>query len=378
MSVLWTFIFMIGIGAAIGGITNHLAIQMLFRPYNPVYVFGKRLPFTPGLIPKRRDQMAEQMGKMVIEHLLTAESLKKKIIDSSFGQAVENWAEKMVFDWMNQNQTLLEVLEKAGVEQADEKTEQLILSMIESKWREFEAENREKTLSQMMPPALEAKLDGKAKEIAHYIVLSGIQYFESFEGRNRIKNMIDDFLAERGRLGSMIQMFTGNMNLSDLVQPELIKFLKNGETEAFIGDLITNEWEKAKQMKFGEVQEKLNMNEAAAELKNRAIRSLGIKDWYGKTVYDITAPYHNSIRETFIPNMVSMAISGLTNNMETLMNQLNIEQIVKEQVDTFSTQRLEQMVLSITSSELKMITYLGALLGGLIGIFQALIAVFQG
>ncbi|WP_338780800.1 DUF445 family protein [Metabacillus sp. FJAT-52054] len=378
MSVLWTFIFMIGIGAAIGGITNHLAIQMLFRPYNPVYVFGKRLPFTPGLIPKRRDQMAEQMGKMVIEHLLTAESLKKKIIDSSFGQALENWAEKMVFEWMNQNQTILGVLEKAGVEKADEKTEKLIVSMIESKWREFEAESREKTLSQMMPPALEAKLDGKAKEVAHYIVLSGIQYFESFEGRNRIKNMIDDFLAERGRLGSMIQMFTGNMNLSELVQPELIKFLKNGETEAFISDLITNEWEKAKQMKFGEVQEKLKMDEAATELKNRAIRSLGIKDWYGKTVFDMTAPYHHSIRETFIPNMVSMAISGLTNNMETLMNQLNIEQIVKEQVDTFSTQRLEQMVLSITSSELKMITYLGALLGGLIGIFQALIAVFQG
>ncbi|WP_164462123.1 DUF445 family protein [Bacillus sp. FJAT-42376] len=378
MSVLWTFIFMIGIGAAIGGITNHLAIQMLFRPYNPVYVFGKRVPFTPGLIPKRRDQMAEQMGKMVIEHLLTADSLKKKITESSFGQALESWAEKMVFDWLKQNQTVLEIAEKAGVSHADEKTEQMILTMIENKWREFEAENREKTLSELMPPALEAKLDGKAKEIAHYIILSGIRYFESVEGKNRIRNMIDDFLAERGRLGSMIQMFTGNMNLSDLVQPELIKFLKNGETEAFIGDLITGEWQKAKQLKFREIQEKLNLNESIGELKTRIIRSAGIKDWYGKTVYEITEPYHNQMRTRFIPNMISMALGGLTNHMDELMKQLRIEQIVKEQVDTFSTQRLEQMVLSITSSELKMITYLGALLGGLIGIIQALFAIFQG
>ncbi|MTH54614.1 DUF445 family protein [Bacillus mangrovi] len=378
MGAVWTFIFMIGIGAAIGGVTNHLAIQMLFRPYNPVYVFGKRLPFTPGLIPKRRDQMAEQMGKMVIEHLLTADSLKKKMTESSFGQALEAWAEKQVFSWLDKQYTVLDVLGQAGMEKADEKTEAMILSFIDSKWKRFEEENRSKTLSELMPPLLEEKLDTKAGEIARYIVQSGVSYFESFEGRNRIKNMIDDFLAERGRLGSMIQMFTGNMNLSEFIQPELIKFLRNGETEAFIQDLITNEWNKAKKMTFSELQEKLNLNETAADLKIRAVRSLRVKEWYSKPVSELAAPYRTEIREKHIPNILNLLISGLTNNMDQLMKQLNIEKIVKEQVDTFSTQRLEQMVLSITSSELKMITYLGAFLGGLIGIIQACIAVFQG
>ncbi|MGD6818038.1 DUF445 domain-containing protein [Metabacillus sp. 84] len=378
MNVLLTFILMIAIGAAIGGITNHLAIKMLFRPYNPVYLFGKRLPFTPGLIPKRRDQMAEQMGKMVIEHLLTAEGLKKKMTESAFGQALEKWAENTVFDWMEKEQTLLAVLEKAGVNQADEKTEKLVISIIDEKWRKFQEENQDKTLSELMPPALEEKLDAKAKEVARYIVLSGIAYFESYEGRNRIRNMIDDFLAERGRLGSMIQMFTGNMNLTDLVQPELLKFLKNGETEAFIGDLITSEWEKAKKLTFKQVKAKLNVDEAAADMKNRAIQALGIREIYGKSVYEITAPYHQTIRESLIPNIVSIAIGGITGNMDSLLKQMNLEQIVKEQVDTFSTKRLEEMVLSITSSELKMITYLGALLGGMIGVVQAVIATMQG
>ena len=51
--------------------------KMLFRPHRPIY-FGKfQVPFTPGLIPKRRDELAVQLGKMVVEHLLTPEGIGK-------------------------------------------------------------------------------------------------------------------------------------------------------------------------------------------------------------------------------------------------------------------------------------------------------------
>ena len=36
MGIAGTFLFMIVIGAAIGAVTNHLAIQMLFRPYRSI------------------------------------------------------------------------------------------------------------------------------------------------------------------------------------------------------------------------------------------------------------------------------------------------------------------------------------------------------
>ena len=42
------------IGAVIGGVTNDIAIRMLFRPYAPWRVLGWRLPLTPGLIPRER------------------------------------------------------------------------------------------------------------------------------------------------------------------------------------------------------------------------------------------------------------------------------------------------------------------------------------
>lgn len=42
------------VGALIGYCTNYIAIKMLFRPRKPVFVFGKKLPFTPGVIPKNQ------------------------------------------------------------------------------------------------------------------------------------------------------------------------------------------------------------------------------------------------------------------------------------------------------------------------------------
>jgi len=51
--------------------------------------------------------------------------------------------------------------------------------------------------------------------------------------------------------------------------------------------------------------------------------------------------------------------------------------MVKEQVNSFPVQRLEELVLGISKKEFKMITVLGAILGGFIGIIQGLIVYFM-
>ena len=48
------------VGAAIGYITNDIAIRMLFRPHEAKYLFGKQLPFTPGIIPKEKGRLARR------------------------------------------------------------------------------------------------------------------------------------------------------------------------------------------------------------------------------------------------------------------------------------------------------------------------------
>jgi len=56
-------------GAAIGYVTNWLAVKLLFRPYRPVRVLGFTLQ---GLLPRRRKDMARRIGEVVEEELLSA------------------------------------------------------------------------------------------------------------------------------------------------------------------------------------------------------------------------------------------------------------------------------------------------------------------
>lgn len=69
------------IGAVIGYFTNYIAVKMLFKPLHPVYIGKKQLPFTPGLIPKRKNDLAAAVGKAVSENLLTGQDLAEAIPD---------------------------------------------------------------------------------------------------------------------------------------------------------------------------------------------------------------------------------------------------------------------------------------------------------
>ena len=61
---------------------------------------------------------------------------------------------------------------------------------------------------------------------------------------------------------------------------------------------------------------------------------------------------------------------------DKLDNSLNVGEIVTEKVNDFSTDKLEEIVLSIASKELKAIEILGGVLGVMIGIIQVLIITF--
>jgi uncharacterized membrane protein YheB (UPF0754 family) len=66
-------------GALIGYVTNAVAIKMLFRPLKPVIIFGLRLPFTPGILPRQRHKLANSIGSMVERELLTAETIMARL-----------------------------------------------------------------------------------------------------------------------------------------------------------------------------------------------------------------------------------------------------------------------------------------------------------
>ena len=78
MEAFLTILFMIIVGAIIGGVTNSLAIKMLFRPYNPIYIRNWRLPFTPGLIPKTAKGFSRSIRKISCKLFTNARKFSKK------------------------------------------------------------------------------------------------------------------------------------------------------------------------------------------------------------------------------------------------------------------------------------------------------------
>lgn len=64
------------ISGFIGWVTNWVAIKMLFHPRNPVNILGIKVQ---GIFPKRQDQFAEKLGKLVSRELLSFDEIEAKI-----------------------------------------------------------------------------------------------------------------------------------------------------------------------------------------------------------------------------------------------------------------------------------------------------------
>ncbi len=76
------------IGSVIGYFTNYIAVKMLFYPRKEIRVFGHRLPFTPGAIPKGKDRLARAIGRAVGEMLLTKEDIEQKLLDPQVSNGI--------------------------------------------------------------------------------------------------------------------------------------------------------------------------------------------------------------------------------------------------------------------------------------------------
>ncbi|KPN13122.1 hypothetical protein AKG37_12315 [Bacillus australimaris] len=375
MNIFTTFIFMIVIGAVIGAATNHLAIKMLFRPYKPYYLFGKQLPFTPGLIPKRRDEVAKQVGVMVMEHLLTPEGIQKRFETSEAKQEILHTVHRYIDKGASMEITVLSLLEKFGFSQADVKADEWLHQWSDQKLGSLLETYNEQTLFELLPLEVESKITSKIPDAADYILKRGIHYFESDEGKARLGNMIDDFLKERGMLGSMVQMFLGNSSLIDRVHPEIIKFLRNAETKRFLSDLLVQEWDKVKQFSLHELDEKWNVKELIFSVKNQLLSHFSTKLILDKPVGTYVGAVADDLKTHFAPVLIHKGVAAASTALEGLLEKLQFEDIIREQIELFPLEKMEELVVSISSKELKMITFLGGFLGGIIGAIQAVFVV---
>lgn len=74
MNTLITIIVLALIGGIIGWITNILAIKLIFRPINPIKIPIINIEIL-GLIPKRKKEIAENIGQVVANELVSIDDI---------------------------------------------------------------------------------------------------------------------------------------------------------------------------------------------------------------------------------------------------------------------------------------------------------------
>ncbi len=90
-----SLLFSILMGAVIGFGTNALAVEMLFRPFMPKYIGRRRLPFTPGLIPKEQGRIAESLGDLIEKELFSLEVVSEALDTPEAKAAVGAWLDHL-------------------------------------------------------------------------------------------------------------------------------------------------------------------------------------------------------------------------------------------------------------------------------------------
>ena len=76
-------------GALAGGLTNTVAIWMLFHPYRPPKFLGARIRFLQGAVPKNQARLAAAIGGAVGNRLLTEEDLTRVLSAPEFREAFD-------------------------------------------------------------------------------------------------------------------------------------------------------------------------------------------------------------------------------------------------------------------------------------------------
>ncbi|MCW5312770.1 DUF445 family protein [Nostoc sp. KVJ3] len=100
-SHLWLYVSPPLLGGIIGYFTNDIAIKMLFRPYRAIYIAGRKVPFTPGLIPRNQERLAKNISNTIMGSLLTPEELQnlaRRLLQTERVQAAILWLLRLAIE----------------------------------------------------------------------------------------------------------------------------------------------------------------------------------------------------------------------------------------------------------------------------------------
>lgn len=302
------------VGGVIGYITNALAIRMLFRPYTPKYLFGHRLPFTPGIIPKEKGRIAASIGSAISENLMNREVLEKSLLSDEMIGKIRSAIQGFFDEQRKNTQSVREFL-----------------------LRFLSEEEVDKGISQ-----IKAELSGQVT----------VQ-LENTELGNQIADAVVEHVSAKLRMEGL-----------DIPMGKLLG--KFGSIWSQIADLL-------RQPLRNYLARNINtmLQERGPEIVGGLITSQ-IDNFSRLSVCELLRGREEQIGE-FQDMVVNLYRQTIEHQLPKILGAINIPHIIEERINAMDMKETEELIFQVMHKELQAIIWLGALLGLIMGTVNSFI-----
>ncbi|MDU6960969.1 MAG: DUF445 family protein [Staphylococcus sp.] len=375
MQAVLVVIFMIVIGAIIGGVTNVIAIRMLFHPYKAHYIFNMRIPFTPGLIPKRRDEIATKIGQVIEEHLITETLIHNKLNETKTKETINELVKEQIAKLKSDQATIRYFAEKFDVK-IDYLVNEKLEDTISQKLLAFYNEHQNEEVIKLLPKETKRMIDKKVEPLGDLLCERARVYLSSDKGARDIYDMLDTFFNEKGKIVGLLQMFMTKESIADRIQHELIRLTNHPKAKRIVNQVIDNEYETLKRQSLKKIIDEAQFSNLSYSVTLLITSYLNLNEKIDKPLNQLSPRLMQYLETTLSDKVTQLIISQASKHLSTIMQKINLRKLVEDQINTFDLDYIEKLIIEIANKELKLITLLGFILGGMIGLFQGLIAIF--
>lgn len=378
----------IAIAGFVGGVTNHLAIKMLFHPRKEWRVMGARVPFTPGLIPKRKEEIGRSLGHVVGEYLVTSHGLISTLQKPEMKTRLEQFLRRFMIEWTSKETTLQEELSQwLGQERIEDVKARLAVWLRDKtgqgvEWLWMEKGIGDIQLSMLIPDWSDEKREEWIEWAVGLLIDEIKKELHSVNGERMLRQMTSQFVGQAGGfLGALAGMFMDESKTVEKIRAALFQQLDSANVKTTFSTFIRKKIHQFEHMSLSTLLEMVAKQDSLAFLQEKARQLLPWEAWLhhlGEIRFsDALGPYQDRLLD-YSSEASERVLSMITRNVEPIMNSIELPKLVEEQVSHFPIERLEEIILSVSGKEFRAITWLGVLLGGIIGLIQSLLLPLLG
>lgn len=382
MPAIWLVLMSTTVTAFIGGATNYMAIKMLFKPRRPIYIGKFRLPFTPGVIPKRHVQIARSLGEVVSSYLVTPEGLASVLRSPSLRLRLEQKMQDWLIYWGSQEDSVEQVVLRFTSEDKWQQWKSNIVAWGEEKvdqevgrlWQSVV--DKELTLGQVVPDYSPQRREQLTEQVSEYVLSALREEIMMGSLDQMLSQTIRQWTSQSGGfLGAMAGMFFDEEKMILKIKSTIISKLDTPASRLAIGGMLRTQLQNWENKTIEECLQMLSGQEPAAWLQAQGKRVIEVRAIVNRLVslpVAALAEEYGAALQSRIPQLAEAILGWAEQHIAGMMQELKLDQLVERQVLGFPVERLETIVLGVSGKEFRAITWVGALLGGLIGLFQSL------